>query len=98
MRIALMSCKLARSTTTRLRKSCMRQRVSNGMPYELSRFRIANEVALLASLALFPLRIPMPRFDVQLCVLPVRDGLPARGKNFFQHGLGKNLVRCCERN
>src|SRR6185437_16286076 len=58
----------------------------------LARTRIPHEVATVAPFAPGTVGIPMPRLGVQLRILPIADGLPARGQNPLDHGAREQLV------
>src|ERR1700733_2878093 len=78
------------------------KRVSVGVAQALSGSGRAGEVALAAAAFVAPraLRIPVPRFNGELCVLPKRNRLPARclrnlqrfRKQIFVDGLGGNAI------
>src|SRR5437773_2495254 len=68
------------------------------MADELSGSRVAHEVALVAGLAPFSFRVPMPSLNVQFRVLPVTDRLPASRENPLDHWFGEDFVGGGERN
>src|SRR5690242_16637128 len=68
------------------------------MADERSGSRVADEVPLVAGLAPFPFRVPMPSLNVQFRVLPVTDSLPTSRENPLDHRFGEDSVGGSERN
>src|ERR1700691_6319958 len=62
------------------------------MAYQIPGSRAAGEITFAPWIAPCTGRIPMPRFHVQLGVLAVRNGLPARRKNLLDCRLDEKFV------
>src|SRR6202050_5585320 len=62
------------------------------MAYQIPGSRAAREITFAPWIAPCAGRIPMPRFHVQLGILAVRNGLPARGKDLLDHWLDEKFV------
>src|SRR4030081_186746 len=75
-----------------MRKTSVRQGISVGVPNKIRGCGIARKVAFVARLAPGALRIPMPGFHVKFRVLPIGDGLPARGQYLLENRVRKKLV------
>src|SRR5438034_2488401 len=75
-----------------LREPCVRQRIAKRMADEFCRCGVAHEVTLVAGLAPFSFRVPMPSLNVQFRVLPVTDRLPASRENPLYHRFGEDFV------
>src|SRR3979490_1671362 len=80
-----------------MRKTGVGQGMSVGVPNKIRGWGIAREVDLIARLAPCALRIPIPGFDVEFRVLPIGDGLPARGQHLLEDRVRKKLVSCRSR-
>ncbi len=70
----------------------MRQKISERVPNKIAWRGVPNKVALAAGITPCALRVPVPGFDEQFCILPVADGLPSRGEHLFDCGFGEELV------
>ena len=75
-----------------VRHAAMRQRIAIRMAYQIPGSRAAREITFAPRIAPCAGRIPMPRFHVQLGILAVRNGLPARRKNLLDHRLDEKFV------
>src|ERR1700676_5503145 len=71
----------------------VRQRVAIRMAYEITGSCASSEITLTSRIAPPAKSIPTPRFHVQLCILPVRNSLPACREDLFYHGLDEELIR-----
>src|ERR1700732_2925104 len=81
-----------------MRKTRVRQGMSEGMPNEVRGCGIAGKVALVARLTPSPLWVPMPGFDVKFGVLTIGHGLPAGGQNLLENRIREKLVGRGSRN
>ena len=68
------------------------QRVAVGVADDLRGLTTAGEITLAAGIAPGAFRIPMPGLDVQLGILTIAHGLPARAENFLESLFGEELV------
>src|SRR4029077_10092225 len=61
------------------------------MSNKLSWIRVADKIAFVAGGTPGPFWIPVPGFDIQLCILAIGYGLPPGRENLLENWLRKDL-------